>query len=66
VFLSHGCSSLKAKGSYPLLFKAFGIVGPRKKASPKASHHECPCEVFVNFSLLKKDEELLFVAAFVR
>jgi len=66
MFLSHGCS-LKAKGSYPLLFKAFGIVGPPKKiASPKASHHECPCEVFVNFSLLEKDQELLFVAAFVR
>jgi hypothetical protein len=65
MFLSHSCS-LKAKGSYPLLFKAFGIVGPRKKTSPKASHHECPCEVFVNFSLLEKDQELLFVAAFVR
>jgi len=63
VFLSHGCS-LKAKGSYPLLFKAFGIVGPRKKTLQKQAITNARAKFFVNFSLLEK--ELLFVAAFVR
>ena len=66
MFLSHSCS-LKAKGSYPLLFKAFGIVGPRKKKPlQKQAITNARAKFFVNFSLLEKDQELLFLAAFVR
>ena len=65
--VSKPCLQLNLKARRHLCFsKLLASWVLARKTSPKASHHECPCEVFVNFSLLEKDQELLFVAAFVR
>jgi len=58
--------SKKAKGSfYPLLFKACGIVAPLRKSFQKQVITNARAK-FCKFLSFQKDQELLFVATFVR